>query len=69
MASEDAPALHTSISVLGKYFDLPSLKVFCYLCYANRADWEERVKTSETAGIGDQVVSPITAGPVPDGES
>src|SRR5829696_5776561 len=44
MASEDAPALHTSISVLGKYFDLPSLKVFCYLCYANRADWEERGK-------------------------
>ncbi len=42
--SEDPPALRTSISVLGKYFDLPSLKVFCYLCYANRADWEERVK-------------------------
>ena len=30
--------------MLGKHFDLPSLKVFCYLCYANRADWEERVK-------------------------
>jgi hypothetical protein len=46
-----------------------SLKVFCYLCYANRADWVGgKGKTSETAGIGDQVVSPITAGSVPDRE-
>jgi hypothetical protein len=46
-----------------------SLKVFCNLCYANRAYLKERGKRARPLVKGDQVVIPITAGSVLDKES
>jgi hypothetical protein len=56
-----APRVHVFVDCVS------SLKLLCYLCYANRVDREEGVNARDR-WYGGHVVSPVMTGSVPDRE-